>query len=200
MAVNTKTVKVPIGIRKALWAKITAEPDAAHPTYDATILDLGAAVKGTLAITTATLSIYGDDTEQLRDEAFVSAQVDVETTCSDLELNASVYGHTYSSTDGEDSGKDDHAPYGGYGYLEPVLLKDKSVVFRATFLRRVCAIASSEKSDAATRADSITVQNNAVSFACSADATGSWRARKEFTGDGAEAAAVAWIKTQFAPT
>ena len=92
MTVNTKTVKVPIGIRKALWAKITAEPDAAHPTYDATILDLGAAVKGTLAITTATLSIYGDDTEQLRDEAFVSAQVDVETTCSDLELNASVYG------------------------------------------------------------------------------------------------------------
>ena len=71
MAVNTKTVKVPIGIRKALWAKITAEPDAAHPTYDTTILDLGAAaVKGTLAITTATLSIYGDDTEQLRDEAF----------------------------------------------------------------------------------------------------------------------------------
>ena len=40
MAVNTKTVKVPIGIRKALWAKITAEPDAAHPTYDTTILDL----------------------------------------------------------------------------------------------------------------------------------------------------------------
>ena len=200
MAVNTKTVKVPIGIRKALWAKITAEPDAAHPTYDNTILDLGAAVKGTLAITTATLSIYGDDTEQLRDEAFVSAQVDVETTCSDLELNASVYGHTYSTTDGEDSGKDDHAPYGGYGYLEPVLLKDKSVVFRATFLRRVCAIASSEKSDAATRADSITVQNNAVSFACSADATGSWRVRKEFTGDGAEASALAWIKTQFAPT
>ena len=199
MAVNTKTVKVPIGIRKALWAKITAEPDAAHPTYDTTILDLGAAVKGTLAITTATLSIYGDDTEQLRDEAFVSAQVDVET-CSDLELNASVYGHTYSATEGEDSGKDDHAPYGGYGYLEPILLKDKSVVFRATFLRRVCAIASSEKSDTATRADSITVQNNAVSFACSADATGSWRARKEFTGDGAETSALAWLNTQFAPT
>ena len=200
MAVNTKTVKVPIGIRKALWAKIAAEPDAAHPTYDNTVLDLGAAVKGTLAITTATLSIYGDDVEQLRDEAFVSAQVDVETTCSDLELNASVYGHTYDASTGEDSGKDDHAPYGGYGYIEPVLLKDKSVVFRATFLRRVCAIASSEKSDAATRADSITVQNNVVSFACSADATGSWRVRKEFTGDGAEAAALAWINTQFAPT
>ena len=200
MAVNTKTVKVPIGIRKALWAKITAEPDAAHPTYDNTVLDLGAAVKGTLAITTATLSIYGDDVEQLRDEAFVSAQVDVETTCSDLELNASVYGHTYDASTGEDSGKDDHAPYGGYGYLEPVLLKDTSVVFRATFLRRVCAIASSEKSDAATRAARITLQNNVVSFACSADATGSWRVRKEFTGDGAEAAALAWIKTQFAPT
>lgn len=74
------------------------------------------------------------------------------------------------------------------------------MVFRASFLRRVCAIASSEKSDAATRADSITVQNNAVSFACSADATGSWRARKEFTGDGAEASALAWLNTQFAPT
>ena len=197
---TTKTVKVPIGIRKALWAKITAESPTGHPTYDSTVLDLGAAVKGTLAITTASLSIYGDDVEQLRDESFVSAQLDVETTCSDLELNASVYGHTFTEADGEESSKDDHAPYGGYGYIEPILLKDKNVIYRATFLRRVCAIASSEKSDAATRSDSITTQNNAVSFACSPDATGSWRSRKEFSGDGAEAAALAWINSQVSPS
>lgn len=196
---TTKTVKVPIGIRKALWGKITAEPDGAHPTYG-TPVSLGAAVKGTLAITTAALTIYGDDVEQLRDESFVSGQLDVETTCSDLELNATVYGHTYAESDGEDSGKDDHAPYGGYGYIEPILLKDKTVIFRSSFLRRVVAIGSSEKSDAATRADSITQQNNAISFACSADATGSWRVRKEFSGDGAEAAALAWINSQFSPS
>ena len=163
-------------------------------------MDLGAAVKGTLAITTASLTIYGDDVEQLRDESFVAGQLDVETTCSDLELNATVYGHTYAEADGEDSGKDDHAPYGGYGYIEPILLKDKTVIFRSSFLRRVVAIGSSEKSDAATRADSITQQNNAISFACSADATGSWRVRKEFSGDGAEAAALAWINSQFSPS
>ena len=193
---TTKTVKLPIGIRKALWAPITADSDTAHPTYG-TPIDLGTAVKGTLAITTASVSIYGDDVEQLRDESFVSAQLDVETTCSDLELNATVFGHTYSEETGEDSGKDDHAPYGGYGYIEPILLKDKTVVYRASFLRRVCAIASSEKSDAATRSDSITTQNNAVSFAASADGAGSWRVRKEFSGTGAEANALTWINSQF---
>ena len=101
---------------------------------------------------------------------------------------------------GEDSGKDDHAPYGGYGYLEPIMLKDKSVIFRGTFIRRCTAIASAEKADAATRAESITPQNNKVSFKCTADATGSWRVRKEFTGTGAEAAADAWLKSQFSPT
>jgi hypothetical protein len=192
----TKTVKVPIGIRKALWAPVKTQPDAAHPTYD-TIVELGTAIKGTLAITTASLSIYGDDVEQLRDESFVSAQLDVETTLSDLELNATIFGHTYSETDGEDSGKDDHAPYGGYGFIEPVLLADKTIVYRATFLRRVAALSSSEKTDSSTRSESITVQNNAISFACSADNLGSWRVRKEFSGDGAEANALSWIKTQF---
>lgn len=195
----TKIVKVPIGMRKSYWAPITAEPDAAHPTYG-TILDMGAAVSGTLTITTATFSLYGDDVEQVSDESFVSAQIDAETTCSDLEINSTLYGHTYVESSGEDSGKDDHAPYGGYGYMEPVMLKDKSIIFRATFIRRCTAIASSEKADAATRSESITPQTNKVSLKCTADATGSWRARKEFTGSGAEAAADTWLKSQFSPT
>ena len=199
MAVTTKTVKVPIGMRKSYWAPIKTEPDTGHPTYD-TIVDMGAAVSGTLTITTATFSIYGDDVEQVGDESFVSAQIDAETTCSDLEISASIYGHSYAEATGEDSGKDDHAPYGGYGYLEPIMLTDKSVIFRGTFIRRCTAIASAEKADAATRAESITPQNNKVSFKCTADNSGSWRVRKEFTGTGAEAAADTWLKSQFSTT
>lgn len=196
---TTKTVSVPIGMRKSYWAPIKTEPDTGHPTYDS-IVDMGAAVSGTLTVTTSTFSLYGDDVEQVSDESFVSAQVDAETTCSALDINSKIYGHTYAESTGEDSGKDDHAPYGGYGYLEPVMLKDKGTVFRATFIRRCTAIASAEKADAATRAESTTPQTYKVSFKCTADNSGSWRVRKEFTGTGAEAAADTWLKSQFSTT
>ena len=56
MAATKSTVKVPIGMRRSWFFPIATEPDSAKPTYSEK-LDMGAAVKGYLTVTTASASI-----------------------------------------------------------------------------------------------------------------------------------------------
>ena len=52
MAIGTSTVKVPLGMRRSWYFPIISEPDNGRPVYGAKI-DMGAAVKGYLTVTTA---------------------------------------------------------------------------------------------------------------------------------------------------
>ena len=80
------TVKTPLGMRTLDFWPITAQPAKSHPTYGQSV-NLGAAVKGYLSVTTTTASIVGDDIEQFFDEFFAGGQLDTETTMSDLQIN-----------------------------------------------------------------------------------------------------------------
>ena len=124
MPAKTSKVKAPLGMQTLTYYPITTEPDSAHPTYGAGV-DLGAAVKGYLTVNTASAAISGDDITQLEDEIFTGGQLDSETTMSDLEVNATLYGHTYTEVDGEESNSADRAKPGGLSFIEPILLKDK---------------------------------------------------------------------------
>lgn len=180
MTIGANTVKVPLGMRRSWYYPITSEPDKAKPIYGEK-LDMGAAVKGYLSITTASGEIPGDDITQVSIEKFVSGQLDAETTLSDLKINAAIYGHTFSEEDGEVSTSDDVSPNGGYAFIEPIMLKDKTVVYRATCLRKVSAMASSEKQEADTKkSGELSFKNNVVSYKVMEDNTGTWRSRKEF--------------------
>ena len=180
MAAKTSKVKAPLGMQTMTFYPIKTEPDSAHPTYDPGV-DMGAAVKGYLTINTASASISGDDIPQLEDEIFTGGQLDTETTMSDLEVNSTLYGHTYSEEDGEDSNGSDRAKPGGASFIEPILLKDKSIVYRATCLYKVQAMASSEKQEADTKkSGELSPKMNAVSFKVMEDNTGSWRKRQDF--------------------
>lgn len=173
------TVKVPLGMRTSWYFPIAEEPSNAKPVYGEKI-DMGAAVKGYLSITTASASIPGDDITQVEIEKFVSGQLDAETTMSDLEVNAKIYGHTYSEEAGEISSSDDVSPNGGYAFVEPILLKDKTIVYRATCLHKVSAMASSEKQEADTKkSGELSFKNNVVSYKVMEDNTGVWRTRKD---------------------
>ena len=177
---NVNKVKAPIGMQTSTFYPITAEPVGAHPTYAAGI-DTGAAVKGYLSITTVTGEIPGDDEIQLEVEQFVSCQADVETTMSDLELNAKLYGHTYTEEGGEVSNADDAAPSGGYAFVQSILRKDKSIVYRTTCLHKVQAMQSSEKQEADTRKrGEFSPKNAVVSYKITQDAQRNWRTRKQF--------------------
>lgn len=190
------TVKAPLGMQTLDFWPITDEPAKAHPKYDDSV-NLGAAVKGYLSVTTATASIAGDDIVQIEDEVFTGGQVDTETTMSDLQVNATLYGHSWSEESGEESKSSDRSKPGGLSYVEPILLKTKAIVYRATCLRKVSAMASSEKQEADTKKPGeLNPKMNAVSFKVMEDNTGSWRVRKDFaTKDEADA----FIRSVFKP-
>lgn len=179
MAVKTSKVKTPLGMQTLTFYPIKDEPENTHPTYD-TAVDLGAAVKGYLSVTTATATISGDDITQLEDEIFTGGQVDTETTMSDLQVNATLFGHTYDEENGETSNSSDRAKPGGLAFVEPVLLKDKTTIYRATCLYKTQAMPSSEKQEADTKkAGELNPKMNAVSFKVMEDNSGGWRARKD---------------------
>lgn len=191
---TTSTVKMPLGMRRSWYFPITSEPTGKKPVYGEKI-DMGAAVKGYLSVTTASASIPGDDITQVEIEKFVSGQLDAETTMSDLEVNAKIYGHKYSEETGEVSSSDDVSPNGGYAFIEPILKKDKSIIFRATCLHKVSAMPSSEKQEADTKkSGELSPKNNAVSYKVMEDATGAWRTRKDLE---TLAAAEAFIQSTF---
>ena len=192
MSLTRRTVKTPIGARYSLFAQVVSRSVGQHPVYG-DIIDMGENVKAYFTKTYATGDIYGDDKNLLHDELFVSGQLDCETTCSDLELNAAIYGRSFVGGV-EASNVDDVAPEGGYGYIEPILLANKTRVYRATFLYLVTAMPSQEKDEADTRKNDFNPKMNAVSFSVAADNTGDFRARQEFNS---EAAALAWIQSKF---
>lgn len=190
------TVKVVVGMRTSWYYPILSEPDNAKPVY-APKLDMGAAVKGYLSITTVSASVPGDDISQVEFEKFVHAQLDAETTMSDLEVNAKIFGHKYTKEGGEVSHTDDLAPSGGYAFVEPILKKDKTLIYRATCLHKVTAMAGSEKQEADTRKPSeFNPKNNAVSYKVTEDNSGNWRSRNEFD---TLAEAHQYIESVFAP-
>lgn len=175
---GNKQVKVPIGMRSSYWWPIIAEPAGQHPTYGNKV-DMGAAEKGTVTINTSVMDYYGDDISLIHDEAYVNHQVDAETTLNDLEQNAAFYGHSYA--DGvETSGSEDVTGLGAYGFIEPMIRRDKSRVYRATFLYKNTPMASAERQEAETKATQITPKNYVFSLYGMADNAGAWRAREDF--------------------
>ncbi len=107
---GNKAVKTPLGMVSSYFFPFASEPVGTHPVYGEKV-DMGAAVKGYLSLTTASGDITGDDAMLLYFEQFVSGQVDVETTLSDLEVNAKLYGHSYKA--GRETAKgEDSAPNG----------------------------------------------------------------------------------------
>lgn len=202
MSSKKSRVKAPIGMQCSYYYPIASEESGANPTYKAnTEIDMGAAVKGYISITTATGEVAGDDITQLSVDKFVSGQLDVETTMSDLEVNAQLYGHAYTEDGGEVSNSADVSPNGGYGFVEPILCKDKSVLYRATFIPKVTALQSSEKQEADTKkSGDLSPKMNAVSFKIMETNKGDWRYRQDFADDSSQnktgfALALAYIRS-----
>lgn len=180
MALTKSAVKAAVGMMTSHYWPIIAEPANAHPTYDAA-LDMGAAVKGYVSVTTATASIAGDDIAQVEIEKFTGGQFDAETTMSELEINAKIYGHKFAEDGIEVSSSEDVSPNGGYSFIEPFLTKEKKTFYRATCLMKVSAMASSEKQEADTKKPGeLSPKMNVVSYKIMEDNLRVWRQRQDF--------------------
>lgn len=190
-----KQYKVTVGMQRSWWAPIATEPDSGHPTYG-DVEEMGAARLGTLTYTTSTADIEGDDEILRHFEKFQQGTFVAETTLSDLEVNAKIYGHDVDESDVEHSNKDDASPNGGYAFTEPILQTGSDEpIWRATFLPKITANPANEAQNAATaQGGQINPGYNQITFAVYSDKTGDWRLRKEFT---THAAAETWIKGLF---
>lgn len=180
MPIAKSKVKTPVGMMTSNYWPIESEPENAHPVYGASV-DMGAAVKGYLSVTTATASIPGDDIAQVEIEKFTGGQFDAETTMSELEVNAKIYGHNYNENGIEISSSEDVSPNGGYSFIEPILTKEKNTIYRATCLMKVSAMASSEKQEADTKKPGeLSPKMNVVSYKIMEDNLRVWRQRQDF--------------------
>lgn len=181
MGLSKDRVKMPLGMRDIHYWPITGTVDGSKFEYGPAV-NLGAAVKGYLTITTNSATISGDDITLLDAEMFAGAQLDTETTLSELAVNAMLFGHHFDEGLGEMSRADVSPKEGGISFVEPILCSDKSLVYRVTCLPRCSAIASSEKQEADTRkAGELTPKMNAVSFKVLEDGQRIWRVRKDFS-------------------
>lgn len=194
MAIAKSKVKTPVGMMTSHYWPIKSEPENSHPVYDAAI-DMGAAVKGYISVTTASASIPGDDIAQVEIEKFTGGQFDAETTMSELEVNAKIYGHSYDESGVEISSSEDVSPNGGYSFIEPMLTKEKKTIYRATCLMKVSAMASSERQEADTKKPGeLAPKMCVVSYKIMEDSKGVWRKRQDFE---TKEAATQFINTTF---
>ena len=172
---TTEKVKERYGLVTLKFAPITAEPDGAHPTYDA-FIDLGSAVKAYVTAQKAEGSIYGDDVLQLKVSEFSGADIQTETLLSDLEIESKLMGSVYNE-DGTltDSVNDSPKP-GALAWIQKLKTKT-GTIFRGVFMYFATPSLPDDQSD--TKGDGVTFSNNAINFSATADKSGSWRIRKD---------------------
>lgn len=173
-----KKLETPIGLQEIGFVKYGASAET----------ELGNAVLANLSIETNDLQVYGDDALQIDQSVFKRGTLTTETLLDDLELEAALYGSTYTSSDGGGKAVDkasDISPYVAVYFVQRLLLRDtagaQSEVYRYTVLPRTSAAKSSIKQDAQTSGESLDPKNHAVDFTIFAQDDGTWRERGDCT-------------------
>ena len=179
-------VKVKFGLVTSHWAPIVSTPPNAHPVYGPAI-DLGPNVLANISANRSKTTLFGDDVLQLDTDEFTSATLQAETLLSDLEIDAAMFGSSYSADNGLHDNADDNAVPGCYYYIQKLKTKT-GIVFRAVFL--FYAVPNHGDDNAQTKGESVQFLNNAMSYTIYADNTREWRARKDFD---TQSDAEAWL-------
>lgn len=186
------------GAKRPRFAPVTAEPTGALPTYDDTkIVTIGKLVKADLSITNASGELYADDALAEKVDMFASGSLALETDDKTDEVHAAIHGATKDTDTSEVTDADtDNAPRGGIVYYK-VIIRNGIRYYKGVYLPLVKAILGNDS--AATKGSSITFGTSSTTFTVFRCNTGAWRITKEFTGDGAEAACIAWCDAKLDP-
>ncbi|MEG1825572.1 MAG: hypothetical protein RR501_12450, partial [Cloacibacillus sp.] len=155
---SIKKVKEKMGLLYGFFAPIVSEPDDAIPVYG-NKTDMGAMKKAYLTTTTTNAPLYGDDSQQLIVDKFVSGELDMENLLSSFELEAAFYGSTLLNGVITDNDNDEPVP-GCFGYIQKLMGDDKITYYRAVFLYKTQAHMNQDNSD--TKETSISFSNNSV--------------------------------------
>lgn len=187
------------GLKNPRWAPVATQPDAALPTYTTDkIITLGKAVKADLAVTNASGELYADDGLAEKVDMFASGALTLETDDQTDEVRSAIFGATADTESTETTDKDtDAAPYGGIAYYK-IIVRNGVRIYKGVYFPLVKAVLGNDS--AATKGSSITFGTTSTVFTVFRCNSGAWRVTKEFTGDTAEASAVAWCNQKLGKT
>ncbi len=145
-------------------------------------------MKLTGSATSDSVSLYGDDTLAEEEVSQGSGSLSVGLCNLTLEDQAALGGHTYSEENGLICNGDDQAPYCRCASIVPGVLNNKPYYRVITYLRVKFAPVND---DYETRGQTTSFKNPSLAGSFFKNADGDWRNVKEFSGDGAEADALA---------
>lgn len=141
--------------------------------------------------TSDSTAIYGDDTLAEEDVAQGTGSLSVDLCNLALEDQAALCGHTYSEEKGLVCNGDDEAPYCRCASIVPGVLNNKPYYRVVTYMRVKFAPVND---DYETKGQTTTFKNPSLAGSFFKNADGDWKNTKEFSGDTAEADAMAYFK------
>lgn len=179
-------------IKWAPFASENAEPENSLPKYG-TAKQLSGLVKVTDTPSYAEGKLYADDELAEYASEFTESGIDVEVNDISNELTKDIYG-ALGGTDGEIvMGKDDAAPYGGFGFITLKTVNGKKS-YVGVFYPKCKAKPQAE--EYSTKGDSITFATTKLHFVGTAAKNGAWKC---ISGDNDTLAeATAWLDAKFA--
>lgn len=182
------------GAKYIRFAPMATEPADALPTY-AGAIGLAELQKVSDNPNYIEAKQPGDDrtVEYMRE--FVDADIDVETTDLDNDIQHAVFGARLSGDkEGEKDlifGVDDSAPYGGLGFVVCRIRKNVKSYQGVLYTKVKAAMQGEEYS---TKGDSITLTGGKLKFKGLAPECGDWKIKSPHYATAAEA--IAWIDTK----
>lgn len=148
-------------------------------------------MKLTSSATSDSVSLYGDDTLAEEEVTQGNGSLTVDLCNLTLEDQAALGGHTYSAEKGLVCNGDDQAPYCRCASIVPGVLNNKPYYRVVTYMRVKFAPVND---DYETRGQTTAFKNPSLAGSFFRNKDGDWRIEKDFSGDDAEAAAMAYFK------
>lgn len=187
------------GAKRPRFAPVATTPEGALPTYNfEKVVTIGKLVKADLSLTNASGELYADDGLAEKIDMFASGSLALETDDKTDEVHAAIHGAALDEETSEVTDSDaDVAPRGGLAYYK-VIIRNGVRIFKGVFHPLVNAVLGNDS--AATKGSSITFGTSSTTFNIFRCESGAWRKTKEFTGEGAEAACIAWCDQKLGKT
>ena len=183
-----------IGLRKPYFSKATIAPTTGVITYG-TPFALGKAVSFNDTPNVAEANLYGDDALAESEKAVTSSALSLGTTDIPDSAKADVFGHTKDTTSNEyEYNVDDSPEYCGFAVLGKKKV-DGAVSYEAKFYPKTQW--SEPSVDYQTRGENTEFTTPSTNGTAMADKDGNYKYEKTFSGETAEADALAWINSKF---
>lgn len=164
-----------IGLNNFRYGILTEGEDGT-PSYDGA-KKLRKAISCNVEVTNNEAELYADDVLAESDKSFSSATVTAGIDDDDMELLASLLGHTYSEETGMVRKTDDIAPYVGFGRVITKMV-DGKYQYKVEFLYKVKFAEPSQEDT--TKGDSVEFGTVELEGTASALANGEWSVSKVF--------------------